>query len=118
MGITDKLTVTDLPPFAKKRQTFPIADKPSFYVVWGAHSKVVRKRHPTRNLAKAEAKRLAALTGGRFYILKAVARVDGEATIESNPDCLHGVVVQNGCPSCERRIGYKLESGDETDVHG
>ena len=58
------------------------------------------------------------VTGGRFYILKAVARVDGEATIESNPDCLHGVVVQNGCPSCERRIGYKLESGDETDVHG
>ena len=66
-----------------KRQTFPIKDHQEFYVVWGVHSKMVRKRHLSRGAAKEEAKRLASLTGRRYYVLKAIARVDGESTLDT-----------------------------------
>jgi len=35
---------------------------------------------------------------------------------QSDRDCGHGQVVQNGCPCCEKKIGYPLEDDSQSDA--
>lgn len=73
--------------YTGKEEVAKAASK-KFWVVWKENgTNPPRKRHTTRELAVAEAERLASIeTSGIFYVLEAVAKAARVAVVSSNID--------------------------------